>query len=89
MIYLTISLMMKMNKKLRDLELSQRKGKTEGYQMNEEKFQEFKKLAFENYVDIDDQFKKKSGWNMDKLEPLLKEQNITVDEFIAYAKKFH
>ncbi|MGM0169881.1 hypothetical protein IGI39_004908 [Enterococcus sp. AZ135] len=57
--------------------------------MNEEKFQEFKKQAFENYVDFDDQFKKKSGWNMDKLEPLLKEQNITVDEFIAYAKKFH
>lgn len=57
--------------------------------MNEEKFQEFKKQAFENYVDVDDQFKKKSGWNMEKLEPLLNEQNITVDEFIVYAKKFH
>lgn len=57
--------------------------------MNEEKFQEFKKQAFENYVDVDDQFKKKSGWNMEKLEPLLNEQNIIVDEFIAYAKKFH
>lgn len=57
--------------------------------MNEEKFQTFKNQAFENYVDVDDQFKKKSGWNMEKLEPLLNEQNITVDEFIAYAKKFH
>lgn len=57
--------------------------------MNEEKFQEFKKLAFENYVDVDDQFKKKSGWNMDKLEPVLAEQNISVGNFIEYAKKFH
>lgn len=56
--------------------------------MNEEKFKKFKKKAFEKYVDVDDQFKKKSGWNMDKLEPLLNEQNITVDEFITYAKKF-
>lgn len=55
--------------------------------MNEELYQLFTKTAFEDYVDTKDKYKKKSGWNMKKLQPLLNKNQITVEEFIRYAKE--
>lgn len=54
--------------------------------MNLQLLHEIREKTLENYTDVEDGFKKKSGYNMDKLTTILDSKNITIEEFIEFAK---
>lgn len=55
--------------------------------MNEQIWETIEKQASTMIIDKDDHFGMKPGWNMKKVKRILKEHGVTVDDFIAFAKK--